>query len=135
MSTRFQARKVQTEEQQAYTPTNWLFAADLDTMAVSISENSGIVKLDLGLGRRNPSLYANEIKAILEKGPELLRYLEDHPVAVDTPPTKKQRAAHDALVNMVTKAKTDQLNAMIKAMRDNQVPEDIIAKAVANFKA
>lgn len=104
MSTRFQARKQQFSE-AVREAVNWLFLADLDTMAVSISETSGIVKIDLGLGRRNPALYRNEIEAILDKSDEIRRYLEDHPAAKNTPPTKRQQQAMDSITNEVMEAK------------------------------
>jgi hypothetical protein len=133
--TKFQARKVQVPEQGEFEKVNWQYAADLDTMAVSISDKSGIVKVDLGLGRRNPALYRNEILAILDKGDELRQYLEDHPQAVDTPPSKKALAAAQAIVDTVNQAKTAQLNAMVKSMRDAKIPEAQIIEAVKSFKA
>lgn len=105
MSTRFAARKLQEESQEATVKVNWLYPADLETMMLSISENSGIVKVDLGLGRRNPSLYRNELLAILDKADEIRRYFEDHPQAKDTPPSRREQREMQAIVSTVVKAK------------------------------
>lgn len=132
MSTRYANKKVVAEGE--FERVNWLFASDLDTMAVSISEKSGLVKLDLGLGRRNPSLYANEILAILDKVVELRRYLTDHPQAKNTPPSAKALRASQALLDQVSQAKTDQINTMIKSMRDAGIAETVITETVSKLK-
>lgn len=139
MSTRFAQKKVyvqpvtqeQGEEKQA---VEWLFASDLDTMAVSISDRSGGVKIDIGANRRNPFLYRNEILAILDKEQELRRYLADHPQAKDTPPSKAAQRANALVLTQVNEAKTKQLNDMVKSMRDAGVSEDLITAAVSKIK-
>jgi len=128
--TRYGARKEQFENETE--KVNWLFAADLSTMGLSISEKSGLVKLDLGLGRRNPNLYANEILAILDKGDEIRRYLQDHPQAKNTPPTKKQLQAMEQLTKEVVQAKEKE--AYRQALVDAGLkPTDIDVACIKRF--
>lgn len=136
MSTKFAARKfmAQTVETEQVDKVNWLYHADLGTMAFSISDRSGLVKLDLGLGRRNPALYANEIRAILDNREAIERYLDDHPQAVNTPPSKKEQAAQAALTSQVTAAiKADQVRKMVLALKESGLDDVTIAKTIATM--
>ncbi len=134
MSTRFSARKQESSDTPQYEAVNWIFAADLGTLGVSISEKSGLVKVDLGLGRRNPSLYANEIIALLDKADEIRRYLADHPQAKNTPPSAKELRNLEMLQATVNAVKQQQIAAMIKGMRDAGVSEEAITAAVSALK-
>lgn len=65
---------------QNYEKANWIRQAQLaNGTIVSVSERSGIVKIELPKsGRRAPVLYSDEIMALLACGTELQRYLQDH---------------------------------------------------------
>lgn len=57
---------------------NWIRKSQTGTgLEMSVSDNSGIVKLDIpGSGRRAPVLYRDEILFLLENAQELKAYLE-----------------------------------------------------------
>ena len=112
---------------------NWLFAADLDTMMLSISDRSGLVKVDVGAGRRNAFLYRNEILAILDKATEIRRYLDDHPQAKETPLTKGAQREQSLILAKVNEAKNALVTNLIKSMRDAKMSEDLIALAVSKI--
>jgi hypothetical protein len=140
MSTRYATRKavsvthanaVQSDEIQE--KVNWLFSADLNTMAVAISDRSGIVKFDLGLGRRNPVLYRNEIEAFLDKADEIRRYLADHPTAKAAPLPKAQQREQSLILAKVQEAKAKQVTDMVKSMRDAGIGEDVIKLALTKL--
>lgn len=132
MSTRFSAKRQVSEE--TFERVNWIFAADLNTLGLSISEKSGLVKVDLGLGRRNPSLYRNEILAILDKADEIRRYLDDHPDAKNTPPTAKELQRLELLQATIDATKNQQMNAMVQSMRAAGLTEDVITATIAKLK-
>lgn len=130
-STRYAARKQAVPEGQE-NRVNWLYSADLDTMAVAISDATGIVQVDLGLGFRNPKLYRNELLAILDKADEIRRYLDDHPEAKDTPPSKKQQRAMEALTKTVLEAKEKE--TYVQALKDAGLKQaDIDIAVVKRF--
>lgn len=122
-----------TDQGEEQDRVNWLFTADLSTMAVAVSDRSGIVKFDLGLGRRNPVLYRNEIEAFLDKADEIRRYLADHPQAKSAPLPKAQQRAQDLILAKVNEAKNAQVANMIKSMRDAGISEDVIKLAVSKL--
>lgn len=101
--TKFAAKRQEIKTQdQEFEKVNWLHPQVIgDAMELSISEKSGLVKLNLGAGRRNPSLYANEIRAILTYGEEIMAYLDSHKEAKDAPMKVKGGA------ELVEKVKTE----------------------------
>jgi hypothetical protein len=124
-----------TEAQaEAFEKVDWLFTADLDTMGLSISSKSGLVKVDVGAGRRNPFMYRNEILALLDKADEIRRYLDDHPQAKDVPPTKGAQREENLILARVNEARNKIVADLVNSMRQAGMADDLIALAVSKIK-
>jgi len=102
---------------------NWLRKVQFPNgLTVSVSDKSGIVKLDIGAGRRNPNLYRDEIMALLACAVELQAFLKDNE---DIAHTQEARKEHQKGVRFQMKAQANLAQTL------ESVPDDVIEKIIA----
>lgn len=78
---------------QQYDKVNWVRKhVTAQGLELSVSDRSGLVKLDIGANRRNPSLYRDEILFILNNGAELQQYLKDHDDVIMSKEANRERS-------------------------------------------
>lgn len=98
---------------ETYDKVNWIRPnVTKNGMKLSVSDRSGLVKLDIGAGRRNPALYRDEILYVIANAVELQQYLQDHDDVVMSKEARREQSKADRFKSKAGATAAESLKAL-----------------------
>jgi hypothetical protein len=109
--------------EQKYDKVNWIrpFVAASGNR-FTVSDRSGLVKIEVGAGRRDPVLYRDEILTIIGMAVELAQYLEDHDDVIMSKEANRERSQAKRTQEQTLRKATEVLEA---------IPADVLERLLA----